>query len=353
MRFDTNIDWVQLARYFSGEATPEERAVMESRIDSDSQYREAFEHAKKVWHASKNPTVGVDTKHAWDLINAEIEHQEHLKKTLKFIKRDRGAAPRHTSRKIKRRSSTWAIPSLLLVLVLASVYFFSDGQSVEPPSPELATFKTTAGQRATVTLPDGSEALLNAESQIQVLTSPSDPTRVIKLEGEAYFSVISDPTRPFYVKAGEAEVKVVGTSFSVSAYPEKNAVHVLVTEGKVRLSKNGVRADSMLLIKNDMGVLASHGVPVRTQDVPVEKLLAWREGILFFEHTPFTEVARTLERWFDLEISLSDPEIANRHLSSSFEDPTPNSVISVIAKTLNLDYSIQENTVTFFIPEGP
>ena len=109
----------------------------------------------------------------------------------------------------------------------------------------------------------------------------------------------------------------------------------------------------MLLIKNDMGILASEGVPVRTRGAPVERLLAWREGILLFDHTPFTEVARTLERWFDLEISLSDAEIANRHLTSSFEDPIPNSVISVIAKTLSLDYSIQENTVTFFIPEGP
>ena len=140
-------------------------------------------------------------------------------------------------KKINRRSSTWAIPSLVLVFVLVGFYFFSDVQPVEPLTPELATFKTTAGQRATVTLPDGSEAFLNAESEIQVLTSPSDPIRVIKLEGEAFFSVISDPTRPFYVKAGEAEVKVVGTSFSVSAYPEKEEVKVLVTEGKVRLSK--------------------------------------------------------------------------------------------------------------------
>ena len=350
MRFDTNIDWVQLARYFSGEVSPEERAVMESRIDSDTQYREAFEHAKKVWDVSKNSTMGVDTHHAWHLVNAEIEQQGYLKQPLKLIKQDRSAA-RHTSN--KRRSSTWAIPSLLFALLLVGVYFFSDGQSGEPPSPELATFKTTAGQRATITLPDGSEALLNAESEIQVLTSPSDPLRVIKLKGEAFFSVISDPTRPFYVQAGEAEVKVIGTSFSVSAYPENEEVKVLVAEGKVRLSKSDAQADSMLLIKNDMGVLASEGVPVRTRDVPVEKLLAWREGILLFEHTPFTEVARTLERWFDLEISLSDAEIANRHLTSSFEDPIPNSVISVIAKTLSLDYSIQENTVTFFIPEGP
>lgn len=353
MRFDTNIDWVQLARYFSGEVSPEERAVMESRIDSDTQYREAFEHAKKVWDASKNPTMGVDTQHAWHLIDAEIEHQEHLKKTLKFIKRDRNAAARHTSKKIHRPSSTWGIPSLLIVLVLFGVYFFSTSQSVAPPSPELATFKTTAGQRAAVTLPDGSEALLNAESQIQVLTSPSDPVRILKLEGEAYFSVVSDPTRPFFVHAGEAEVKVVGTSFGVSAYPEQDEVQILVTEGKVRLSKNGAHADSMMLIKNDMGVLSSEGLPIRTRGVPVEKLLAWREGTLVFEHTDFTEVARTLERWFDLEIHISDQEIANRHLSSSFEDPTPNHVISVIAKTLSLDYSIQENTVSFFIPEGP
>ncbi len=353
MRFNTNIDWVLLASYFAGECSPEERAVIVSRVAHDAQFAAAFAQAEKAWLATGKPTVGVDKLQAWVAIDEKILVQNHTHQSLRLIRRDRAAAVRLASKKKRSVTSHWALVAAFFVVAMTSLYLWYDFDAKETTLPEVAVFKTTSGQRATITLPDGSEALLNAESQIQILTGRTDSTRVIALEGEAFFSVVSDPSRPFYVRAGEAEVRVVGTSFNVSAYPEQDDVKVLVTEGHVQLRKHGNAHDVLSLLQHDLGVLPAEGELSRTRVIDVEKMLAWKHGAMVFEHASFDEVARTLERWFGLEIHLADPDIANRHLSTSFEEPTPNQVISIIASTLSLDYTIEENTVTFFAPVRP
>lgn len=349
MIFDANIDWTQLARYFAGESPPEERAVIEARVETDVHFREAFEHAEKAWNATGKPSMGVDKQKAWSAIDLEIK--QGGSEGLRIVRRDRLAAVNKASRGSRRTSSSWAVVSFFLMLFAVAFYYVKEPVTTSQDISEVSIFKTTAGQRASITLPDGSVAMLNAESRIRVMTGASDTMRIIELDGEAFFSVVSDPLRPFIVRAGEAEVRVVGTSFNVSAYPEEEAVEVLVAEGEVKLRNSDEETESVTLTQNDLGIVPQEGLPTRSHVESLDNALAWRQGKLVFEHTSFDVVARTMERWFDLEIHFDDPEIANRHLSSSFEDPTPNHVLAIVASTLSLDYTIQESTVTFSIPE--
>lgn len=352
MIFKSNIDWDQFARYLAGECTVEEKAVFEARLNSSAEFKAAFEEANRTWAATRRPLSATDKKNAWASVHSRIEEMEGEGGKLRII---HGRSRRPDRRPIMPNSkgvkglSSWSYVAILLIVALGSWVYLRPNNQHLATDPEVAIFKTTPGQRASITLPDGSEVVLNAESQIRILSTVSDPFRSISLQGEAFFSVKKDSLRPFIVYAGDAEVNVLGTSFNVSAYPERVAVEVVVAGGEVKVNKKGAEA-AVYLGKNDIGIV-EEAVSVRALSVEdVDELTAWREGRLVFDHAPLDDVAKTLSRWFDLKVRLSDTSLSNRHLTATFEEPTSTYVIPNIASTLSLAYTIEGKKVTFSPP---
>lgn len=351
MIFDSNIDWAQLARYLSDESTPEEKAIIEARLSSDDAFREVYEQADHVWRATNKPAEGIDRTRAWRIVHEKIRQNERDREALRLVQNDRRKEDRRARRPENTlRPTSWSYVLLAFVVLFGGIFLLERNASSPPEHAETPVFRTTAGQRASITLPDGSQAILNAKSRLQILSDTGDAERLVEVDGEAFFSVERDPARPFIVRIGEAEVRVLGTSFNVSAYPEQSEVQVAVTEGEVRLQGRGHENEAVVLLANDVGRLPEDGPASRIDGVSLENLLAWKDGHLVFENTRFDQVALTLERWFNLDVVLGDARIANRHLTASFEKPVPNQVVAIIARTLELEYSIEDSTVTFSSP---
>lgn len=166
------------------------------------------------------------------------------------------------------------------------------------------TVSTPLGGTYKIILPDSTTVWLNAGS---VLTFPvrfSKAQRKVTLEGEAFFDVKRDASRPFVVSTTGENIEVLGTTFNVSAYAGDSPVTTLVT-GKVVLSRDG---DRQSLLPHEQAVWKDGAYRVSTVDV--YPFTSWKDGWFIFHDVPLREMMEELSRWYDVEVHLEDlPEV--------------------------------------------
>ena len=123
---------------------------------------------------------------------------------------------------------------------------------------------------------------------------------------------------------------------------------VVVREGSVALGpEHQTGGPPATLQSGDLGRLGERADRIQTRRVNADDYLGWVEDRLVFRNTPFPEVARRLERWYNVEVRLEDESLADRHLTATFHDASPRSVAEVIATTLRIQHQMEERTITF------
>jgi len=268
-----------------------------------------------------------------------------------------------------------AAPMVLVGLcaVLATLWV-GDGTPTQSAEAEPKVFATERGQRAMVRLGDGTLARLNAASTLTVSPSFGTERRSVQLEGEAYFEVAHDARRPFIVRTRGTTTRVLGTAFDVSAYPEDEQVRVVVTDGTVEVEAEAIdagrekiaregadergeegasgaesSAQRVVLTARQMVTLEASGRMSRHQAADVERYLAWMDGELHFEDASFQEVARSVERWYNIEIVIDESAVPAGHLNARFpEQEALSEVLNVIAATFGLDVELRARTARFY-----
>lgn len=213
-----------------------------------------------------------------------------------------------------RKPLRWiAAAASILIVVFASVWltdtFSSRGYS---------TYSTSIGVTAAVPLPDGSKVTLNTGSEIRVAVTETE--RHVDLEqGEAFFEVFPDATRPFVVRAGDKRFVAVGTKFSVRR--DHDDVRLIVTEGKVRIepARAGSPAPSAQVSAGSVARAVDGNVAVQTRTLPeAEELLSWRSGYLVFHETPLADAVAEFNRYNKRRIVIEDPHVAGMTISGNF-----------------------------------
>ncbi|MBD1432062.1 FecR domain-containing protein [Sphingobacterium sp. DN00404] len=152
-----------------------------------------------------------------------------------------------------------------------------------------------------VTLDDGSTVWLNAASKLIYPSKFSRHERKVVIEGEAYFEIQKDPTRPFKVTSGDQTVEVLGTTFNISAYPDERAVRTTLVEGKVKVGQNGALSSSVYLYPGQQSILKK-GSEIKVKQVNLMEQVGWREGLFYFDETALTDAMLQISRWYDIEI---------------------------------------------------
>lgn len=166
-----------------------------------------------------------------------------------------------------------------------------------------------------LTLADGTEVWLNAESELQYPVSFSGPERIVKLSGEAYFKVTKDTGHPFIVQTGELQVKVYGTQFNINTH-HKGKIETVLVDGKVSLlsQKKGT-----LLKPNQKGEFLPATGQIAVTDVDVLPYIAWKEGNFMFHNETLENIMEKLGRWYDIDVFYAHPEVRNIRLSGILE----------------------------------
>jgi len=204
---------------------------------------------------------------------------------------------------------------------------------------------TQPGTKTHLFLPDSTEVWLNAASSLKFPSAFAGNERRIALEGEAIFKVYKNKKKPFIVSTSAMEVEAVGTEFNVSAYSGDLKFSTTLAEGKVKITDR-IKPDQIMFI--DPGAQLNYDTKNKTykaENVRVEDVIAWRDGVLIFNETPFHEVAAKLGRWFNADIKISDPSIANYRFTGTFTSESLDQVMELLTLSTPIAYSSSKRKI--------
>lgn len=196
-------------------------------------------------------------------------------------------------------------------------------------SPDNQTLATTDTIMENVLLPDGSTVWVNKNSQLSFPTTFEGAERVVELEGEAFFQVTKNPNQPFIVKMPNSEVKVLGTAFNVSAYPEEATTIVEVEEGKVAFTASET-AKEVILTANEKIVLNNANATLSDIQALDWTATAWKAKQLNFEDKPISEIAIYLATNFQVELDFDKEKLGNCPFNASLVKNTPEAILKKV-----------------------
>jgi len=242
------------------------------------------------------------------------------------------------------------VASLLMLLCLGMVIHLLKAPEMNEEAtlnePVLISKSNPAGKKSILTLSDGTKIYLNAESAINYASSFSDSIRLVSLKGEAFFEVKNE-RRPFVVEIGQARVKVLGTSFNVNQ-SSTGALTVALVSGKVSI--NDRQGNQVDLEPSEMMVREEDGHIHKTTFDPLE-ITGWKDKVLVFKKSSFTEVKGKLESWFGVKIELRGRIAGDWSYSGRYKDETLENVLRGIFLTSGLSYKIQDKNVVITNPK--
>lgn len=162
------------------------------------------------------------------------------------------------------------------------------------------TIETPRGGQYRIKLPDGTQVWLNASSSLKYPAVFTGNSRTVELKGEAYFEVAKDKNKPFKLRSGNQELKVLGTHFNVSAYSDESQVKTTLLEGAVQIRRMAGPEKDIVLKPGQQSQFSASGLTVRMADT--EEAVAWKNGYFKFNDEDIVTILKKVSRWYDVDI---------------------------------------------------
>jgi ferric-dicitrate binding protein FerR (iron transport regulator) len=202
----------------------------------------------------------------------------------------------------------------------------------------MLTASTPRGGTYQITLPDGTQVWLNADTKITFPSQFIGQERRVILEGEAYFSVTHNKQKPFIVKTEEQEVTVLGTEFNINAYKDENKTLTTLLTGSVSVHA----ATQATLVPGQQSSLWNGQLKVQKADL--ESATSWKNGVFLFYNLDMKAIMRQLARWYNVEIDINTiPE--SRYYGEISRDVKLSEVLTMLEATGNIQFKIEGRRV--------
>jgi ferric-dicitrate binding protein FerR (iron transport regulator) len=211
------------------------------------------------------------------------------------------------------------------------------------------TFAAT-DQVKNITLPDGSDVVLNKNSSLTLLDDYGTELRKMRLDGEAFFKVKNNENQPFIVKSGDLEVEVLGTQFNIDAQNSEGNSTVFVHEGKVKVTSLKSRT-KVLLTAGESSIFENTTSTLRKDKVNQYNATSWLDDKLRFENTELSQVIRDIEDHYAISVILNNNELTNCTYTSIFNGATADEVLETLSAVFELQL-MKEGDSTFKLTGG-
>jgi transmembrane sensor len=309
-----------LARHFNGETIPEEQDIVAQWIaDNPEEYKRLKLLVEQAGQPVNRPVF--DLENSWKKVDTQIREKQNK-------------AVRLTQKPSQRKLWLSIAASLFLITSFGLIYY----SSYYNP---LITVTSGNFVNKQVKLDDGSIVSLNANSTLKYFKHLSPGQRKVRLEGEAFFEVIKNPSRPFIVEAGKGEVKVLGTSFNVNT--NLNQVQVMVKTGKVQLSSKTRHSLHIILLPGNRGILNNN--QLEKDSAFSENEYAWKTGRLVFKNEKLTDVVQLLESTYHRKIILDSNASSCAVTATFFTSKSLNSILDELKLILKFNYEVKKDYI--------
>lgn len=333
-----HIDENLLVKYLAGETTAAENKQFEDWLQ-DGENRKEFESLKSLWEETGEviPLPEVDVDMAWNKVEERIATPAE-EPVVRHINEKRFA---------DRAGINWFLRIAAVVLPLAIATLTIWQYTVRNGRGEMMAWDTGNETEYRI-LPDGSKVTLAANSHFEYPEKFGSKRRRIILEGEAFFEVKRDMSRPFIVHTTEADVRVLGTKFNVNTREDNSATEVVVETGKVafylsdKTKKQYVelrKGEKALLNKTEEKIVKSEAIEVG--------YFSHKTKTLVFEKTEMSTVVEVLNSIFGTKILLMNQDIGHCRLTATFQDQDIETILGVIGDTFGLEikYGIDATSI--------
>ena len=210
----------------------------------------------------------------------------------------------------------------------------------------ILNYRVNPGVKGKITLPDGSEVILNSASTLRTPARYENGKRVVELEGEGYFKVESNPDWPMYVRTSRGvTVKVTGTEFNLSTYSDDAALKLTLVRGRVSLLDE--KNDTEIAVREKEEVVIGNRRQLETptrKPADIKVNTSWKDGYLVFDNTPIREVIKKMERWYGIDITVADARVMNNTFTASFRSESLQQVLTLLDITCGIKSKIKSPT---------
>ncbi|MDN5216657.1 DUF4974 domain-containing protein [Fulvivirgaceae bacterium BMA12] len=289
----------------------------------------------KTLLAAKQIAISINYKSAKKLTNEEFAQilAGALKDTTPYARRRRLVKQQHWIRQL--------VASVLLLLTIGTVYWLQHNyQAKTAQTTKFITKANPKGQKTTFKLSDSTSVILNAKSAIKFPEVFSDEEKVVYLEGDAFFEVANDQSRPFKVINGRVIIRVLGTSFYVKGDSIRREVQVALVHGKISVTDD--KGYSAVLLPGEMLNYSPEDIEKTAFDY--DQIIGWVHNKLVFHNATSREVINRLESWYGVDLIADEPIFEGRY-SGSFENETLKNVLDDIKFTSSFQYRIDDKKV--------
>ncbi len=371
----------KIIKYLLGETSEEESLLVNQWLNKNEKNKKYFDEIAFVWKTS-----GI----------AQNIEQKDVEKDRKIFIQKIGALPDEKTMKspepVRRnlqlfRSSTgakyyqWLRIAAIFILAFClswTVFYFANRK---PDTGSLAYNQiiTTKGQKSQIILSDGTKVWLNSETTLKYSSAFNEKKREVFLEGEAFFEVQKKGNRiPFIVKTSEIDIKVLGTSFNVMAYPDEETIETTVVKGSVCIVRKDLISSpdqniilkpnqKVTLLKKESRVILSEIETKKptlikstktirsispsekaqilvSPEVDIELHIAWKDDRLIFQSETFENICYKLERWYDVKIHVRNEDLMKYRYTGKFvHKETINQVLEILKLTTPINYTFKQN----------
>ncbi len=322
-----------LIKYIKGEATFEEEMAIVEWTKESPENKEYLISLNNLWMAHNMPTDKAS--------NEELSALKRVRLLKKRVRRNRII------------SYSAAALLILSIGVNFAIYNWTSNKSSTPkpillsdiPDNNKVSIYTNNGVKGNIILPDGSVVWLNSASRITYPTSFSGGTREVELVGEAYFEVQKDSLHPMIISTSkDFFIKVTGTKFNLKAYDDDELAQATLYSGEIRVCSQSGRdkvTEELILKPMETVVIGDKKVEAGISQVKDESNSEWKEGILTFNHTPLSEVIKSIERWHGVTVTVADPAILNFNITASFNEESAVQIMDMIRYISPVDYKVE------------
>lgn len=342
-------NWEAFARVVAGESDPAEMRSVDAWLaahPTDVEFMACVkDHADR---AEELAGASVNVESALQSVHARMGKVANERQELRVVHGTAKRGPRYpTSRTPVRPALRWqgryvAFAAAAVAVIAVSVQRWNHSTAISDVS---RTITTNIGQHDSVTLTDGTRVILAPGTVLTVSASFNSGDRTVALTGAAQFDVVHDESRPFTVRAADAVIRDIGTTFTVKT-DNLGGVSVSVTHGTVAIGSADTTDGAPARVElhaGDRGTVSAKTVAV-TRGIVTPEDGEWTRGVLSYRDTPLPEIQADLKRWYGITLLVEDSALAKLTVTMP-PQPDQNILINTLATLLGATAEQRGDTV--------
>lgn len=306
-------------------------------IAASAENQQYFIRQREIWFSavSREAASVYDKDKAFENFRNRVESQKEIQST---------------SRRGFSLSALWRYAAVVAIIIAVGCISYWQGEvNVKDTFADISV-EAPLGSKTKLYLPDGTLVWLNAGSRMTYSQGFGVDNRKVELEGEGYFEVKRNEKIPFFVKTKDLQLQVLGTKFNFRDYPEDHEVVVSLLEGKVGLNNLLREEKEAVLSPDERAVLNKANGLLTVESVTAFNASQWTDGYLFFDEELLPDIAKELERSYNVKIHIANDSLKTFRFYGNFVRREQNiqEVLEALASTEKMQYKIEERNITIY-----